>query len=172
MITPINDITRHFERLGLRLKIKAAPLTGLPQRAIIEVVPGGTITAARASGLIGCYFEAVNTVGIDRFSVLLSDFKPDGYGHAGICKVCGCSENDACINEAGNCWWVMDDLCSACATDEDEAKITTLEDDDTEEGILVNIIYDCDWCDMSEESINKTVAYLKENYIITRRAKA
>lgn len=36
----------------------------------------------------------------------------------GICKVCGCTDNDPCFHpEHGNCWWVDDthELCSHCA---------------------------------------------------------
>jgi len=29
------------------------------------------------------------------------------------CKVCGCTQNNAC---PGGCYWVEDDLCSACNT--------------------------------------------------------
>jgi hypothetical protein len=27
------------------------------------------------------------------------------------CRACGCTNHSAC---AGGCWWVKDDLCSAC----------------------------------------------------------
>lgn len=31
------------------------------------------------------------------------------------CKVCGCTQLDACYHEEqGNCWWVQPDLCSHC----------------------------------------------------------
>lgn len=36
----------------------------------------------------------------------------------GVCRVCGCTDNDPCLNpEYGNCWWVDDthELCSHCA---------------------------------------------------------
>ncbi len=36
----------------------------------------------------------------------------------GVCKVCGCADNDPCYHpEHGNCWWVDDthELCSHCA---------------------------------------------------------
>jgi hypothetical protein len=33
------------------------------------------------------------------------------------CRVCGCSELDACVDEAGGtCYWVEADLCSACTS--------------------------------------------------------
>ena len=36
----------------------------------------------------------------------------------GVCRVCGCTDQDPCYNpEYGNCWWVDDshELCSHCA---------------------------------------------------------
>lgn len=39
----------------------------------------------------------------------------------GICKICGCTDNDPCFNpQYGNCWWVDDthELCSHCAKQE------------------------------------------------------
>jgi len=31
------------------------------------------------------------------------------------CRVCGCTENNACVSPySGACYWVEDDLCSAC----------------------------------------------------------
>ncbi len=29
-----------------------------------------------------------------------------------VCRVCGCTQNNAC---PGGCYWVEDDLCSACS---------------------------------------------------------
>lgn len=32
------------------------------------------------------------------------------------CKICGCTDDNACIHpDLGACWWVDDDLCSFCA---------------------------------------------------------
>jgi len=31
-----------------------------------------------------------------------------------VCKVCGCTDDNACITEEGHCHWVMKGLCSAC----------------------------------------------------------
>lgn len=34
----------------------------------------------------------------------------------GTCRVCGCTENQACYSHNhGTCWWVEPDLCSHCA---------------------------------------------------------
>lgn len=35
--------------------------------------------------------------------------EPEDDGPA--CRVCGCTENNACF---GGCWWVEPDLCSEC----------------------------------------------------------
>ena len=32
-----------------------------------------------------------------------------------ICRVCGCTQEHACETDEGPCYWVEDDLCSACA---------------------------------------------------------
>jgi hypothetical protein len=31
------------------------------------------------------------------------------------CRVCGCTDDRACMTTAGPCYWVEDDLCSACS---------------------------------------------------------
>jgi hypothetical protein len=31
------------------------------------------------------------------------------------CRVCGCTQNQACVDDRGPCWWVGKDLCSHCA---------------------------------------------------------
>ena len=36
----------------------------------------------------------------------------------GVCRICGCTDNDPCYNpQAGYCWWIDDThtLCSHCA---------------------------------------------------------
>lgn len=36
----------------------------------------------------------------------------------GVCRICGCTDNDPCYNPThGNCWWVDEthELCSHCA---------------------------------------------------------
>ncbi len=32
----------------------------------------------------------------------------------GTCRVCGCTDDNACVTENGACSWVTDDLCNAC----------------------------------------------------------
>lgn len=36
------------------------------------------------------------------------------------CRVCGCTQYNACVSEYGACWWVEDDLCSACVEEGSE----------------------------------------------------
>ncbi|WP_294292626.1 helix-turn-helix transcriptional regulator [uncultured Sphingomonas sp.] len=39
-----------------------------------------------------------------------------------LCRVCGCSELDACSDRSGyGCWWVERDFCSSCAAADDRA---------------------------------------------------
>ncbi len=33
----------------------------------------------------------------------------------GKCRVCGCTEDNACVTEHGSCHWVQENLCSVCA---------------------------------------------------------
>ena len=33
------------------------------------------------------------------------------------CRVCGCTQDHACVTDDGPCAWVEADLCSACARD-------------------------------------------------------
>lgn len=36
------------------------------------------------------------------------------------CRVCECTQLTACeMPDGGPCWWVGEDLCSACSVDED-----------------------------------------------------
>lgn len=53
----------------------------------------------------------------EHFKAGLSQMQPE----KGVCRVCGCSEYDACTHpEYGTCWWAdeTETLCSHCATDE------------------------------------------------------
>jgi hypothetical protein len=50
-----------------------------------------------------------------------SDMSDWGFGETDMsgreCRVCGCSELDACVDEAGGtCYWIEQDLCSACTS--------------------------------------------------------
>lgn len=37
------------------------------------------------------------------------------------CRACGCTQNAACMTEEGPCYWIEEDLCSACLDAEDGA---------------------------------------------------
>lgn len=38
------------------------------------------------------------------------------FGDSWVCDVCGCSDEQACVDEDGNaCVWAAEDLCSFCA---------------------------------------------------------
>lgn len=54
---------------------------------------------------------------------------------AGVCRVCGCTEDNACETAEGDpCHWAEPDLCSACVEDEiDEMRDEDLEGDEEED---------------------------------------
>jgi hypothetical protein len=40
-----------------------------------------------------------------------------------ICEVCGCTDEDGCIDATGrHCHWITDILCSFCTDEEDEGE--------------------------------------------------
>ena len=123
MINQVNEIDRFFERLGLKISIEKVASKN-PQTAkcyVLEYEVSDKIFAERFFKLMSAYFgDDVRSVGFARVTVMLEDFRPEGYNN-GICKRCGCSNNDACPDqETGTCWWVLEDVCSACATEEEK----------------------------------------------------
>lgn len=42
-------------------------------------------------------------------------YHPEASDYDGKCRVCGCDHYHPCITEDGPCYWVEDDLCSACS---------------------------------------------------------
>jgi hypothetical protein len=120
MITQANDVKRFFERLGMILKVHKP--TNKPSqfaRHTLECMPSGKIGPERMEALLSYYFKDVRYAGFDTCTVLLSEFNPEGHGEVDVCKLCGCTNGDACPDhETGTCWWVHEDLCSACATKE------------------------------------------------------
>lgn len=56
------------------------------------------------------------TTGLDHALEALNNVPPAIVPAVQRCRVCGCSNNDACvIPGAGPCWWVTPNLCSFCA---------------------------------------------------------
>lgn len=47
--------------------------------------------------------------------------KVDEFTKKGVCRICGCTDDDPCFNpRVGNCWWIDEThtLCSHCADEE------------------------------------------------------
>jgi transcriptional regulator with XRE-family HTH domain len=85
------------------------------KRVETDVDPIGMGTA---SALLGAYhFDAAVLVRLCGMRSGLGGIAPR------ICRACGCSDGDACL-EGGTqaCAWVEDDLCSTCATAGDFAR--------------------------------------------------
>lgn len=55
-----------------------------------------------------------------------------------VCRVCGCTEHNACVERDGhdNCYWIEDDLCSACVTEPAEGKDILTASDWADFGVL------------------------------------
>jgi len=66
------------------------------------------------SWLVAKRTAVVTLVGDDEFAEKYEPF--DGP----CCRVCGCTDEDACMNPITGCpcFWVEEDLCSACAAGE------------------------------------------------------
>ena len=133
MITPENEIARFFAKLGLKLKINKPNRMhkGIkhPLRHRLECMPG-QICLDRFIPLLSYYFEDIYQGGFDYVFVQLDTFSAEGHGVTGVCKLCGCTEYNACTHQptpTGTCYWVTEDMCSACVSDVEKAKYTALE---------------------------------------------
>ncbi|MBP3037963.1 hypothetical protein J9303_00380 [Bacillaceae bacterium Marseille-Q3522] len=53
----------------------------------------------------------------------------EGITLRGVCRICGCTDDHACMTRFGPCWWVDDDhtLCSACAELQQYKKVRCLK---------------------------------------------
>lgn len=51
-----------------------------------------------------------------------------------VCRVCGCTQYNACQDRYGACHWIEEDLCSACAAPEDGGRLVAAPTEGTEGG--------------------------------------
>lgn len=120
-------IKNHFKTLGFTISVKSVPKRnhGWGQH-IIEWKNGND--PDRMKALVEYYFgEKIETIGRFTISVYLAEFNAAGHPITGICKKCGCTENDACISEEyGACSWAESDLCSACVDVKNPGAIAAL----------------------------------------------
>lgn len=72
-------------------------------------------------GFIKCTIDSVPEDMPATRQLLIQGFNPQFAGEDPAprpnakCRVCGCTEEKACTTPQGPCYWVEDDLCSACA---------------------------------------------------------
>lgn len=110
------QIRQHFISLGYAISIKVgSKKKGSKGKHIIDWEDG--FDAARLVMLCEYYFgHETEATGYGCCSVVLDNFNVAGHGITGICKKCGCTDNDACHDtDTGSCYWLKEDLCSACA---------------------------------------------------------
>jgi hypothetical protein len=122
------EVKHFFTRLGITLTIQQAPKGHPAQGRKILTWSEGNICVERTDRLLHYYFVDVWPLDYGQWSVDIDEFKSDGYGDTGTCKRCGCSNFDACVDpDTGHaCYWVKEDVCSACAT---TSEVTTMEDE-------------------------------------------
>ena len=48
--------------------------------------------------------------------------------HECKCRECDCTWNNACVTEHGPCWWIEDDLCSACSEKSNAALLEVMKE--------------------------------------------
>ncbi len=130
MITQSNDIKRFFERLGLRMNFHKPKRVSPGARHNLEYIAGSLQPSRRMEPLLTFYFKDVRYSGFDTYSVRLEDFKETGHGAIGVCRLCGCTRNDACPDKVTGigCHWVTEDLCSACDTTGQQIPEQTLKE--------------------------------------------
>ena len=63
--------------------------------------------------------ESIHTIGLspdaDMASMYAQAFNLCGVGRPGaVCRVCGCTQDRACIKDGQACHWISTNLCSAC----------------------------------------------------------
>ncbi len=62
------------------------------------------------------YSRAVKPYVCPECAALVIDPAAHNTAHDGpSCRVCGCTEDNACVVDGKPCWWAEPDLCSACA---------------------------------------------------------
>jgi hypothetical protein len=118
----IEQIVKHFSDLDYVIDVKPYRKKGSEFTHAIHFIKGeGFVRLVR---LTNKYFGWKIKEQIGRTLVKLSTFKYAGYDDVtNICRICGCSDLDACESTNGEkCWWVNDDLCSFCATPQEVAQ--------------------------------------------------
>lgn len=84
-------------------RIHGSAQPGRPHTAVpldVEEAPGGDIAAACIEA------DCATATAASAWDARVSRIH--------TCRVCGCSDEDACWP---GCWWIEEDLCSACATE-------------------------------------------------------
>lgn len=116
---------QYFAGIGLRVTIKKVSIPMMRTMRyvrqghhVIEFIEG-RIAADRLEPLMTYYFGDAYPVEFGKVGVDIEQFNPEGHGDTGTCKLCGCTHEDACHDpDTITCYWVYEDLCSACATTE------------------------------------------------------
>lgn len=115
-------IERHFSNLGYKISVEEAKTDWSGRYLKLNTRTG--FNPQRLINLVEYYFYDFRIDNKERSIRVKADrFKSYGHYKIGICKKCGCTDNNACEDQVtGTCFWVAGDLCSACASDEQRQK--------------------------------------------------
>lgn len=70
--------------------------------------------------LVGCMAISYSAEELEHIADELRDAaaakrKGEPVATSGVCRVCGCTDEEGCEGPVFGCWWVEPDLCSQCA---------------------------------------------------------
>lgn len=132
---PINtDIRLKFASCGYRISIKTLDnKKGTLILGIVEAPDRGS--QKRFCMLLLFYFKRFDPLEDNYFVVQSDHFLSDGHGQTGICKKCGCTEEDAWSDPDIGELFVEDDLCCWCMTPEEKVALIHAINQETETAI-------------------------------------
>jgi hypothetical protein len=110
----IQKIKKHFASLGYGIEINKHEAADIKANFTHDIIFLNGESSIRLFRLIQKYFgERIRVIGTKKTRVLLFHFNPDGHNEiTGICKVCGCNDQNLCNNV--DCYWTDQDLSDAC----------------------------------------------------------
>lgn len=83
---------------------------------------GRRLARTTRKGALGRLVSTVGDRGVSPRRPAPGDSRPCSIFDLRYCRVCGCSDSRACVTDRGPCWWVAEDLCSACQSIQSPAR--------------------------------------------------
>ena len=111
---------------GQILELIQNHLKANPDFKFSAVIPGplfaaAILTARQIKTVPLTPWDAVSNYNKSAALALKIAFEQAGYHMTGICRKCGCTDQNPCQGPGGPCWWVQEDLCCYCTDEPTEA---------------------------------------------------